>query len=69
MKSQNQTIISWLKRGYTIDTYRAWTKFHCSRLASRIHDIKNMGYAVDSRKKKVKNRYGKDCMISVYWLR
>lgn len=68
MKSQNQAILSWLKRGYTIDTLRANAKFGCTRLASRIYDLKEMNYKIASKKRKVKNRTGNDCWVSVYYL-
>ena len=38
------------------------------RLASRISDLKDMGYAIESEIVTVKNRYGEKCHIKSYRL-
>ena len=36
------------------------------RLASRISDLKKMGYPITSKVEAVKNRYGENCYIKRY---
>ena len=44
--SQTKAIIAYLKKGNTITQMQALKLFNCFRLASRISDIKRMGYAI-----------------------
>ena len=39
-KSQNQLILEYLKRGYSLTPLEALNMFKCFRLASRISDLK-----------------------------
>ena len=47
-KSQNDLILEWMLAGNTITQLEALEKFGCSRLASRVSDIKARGYLVYS---------------------
>ena len=38
----------------------------CMRLASRISDLKKLGYPITSKVEAVKNRYGENCYIKRY---
>lgn len=42
--------------------------FGCSRLASRITDIKRRGYPVASRMVQRRNRYGRLCRVAEYYM-
>lgn len=46
--SQNNSILEYLKQGNSITALEALKSFQCMRLASRVNDIKNMGYEVIS---------------------
>ena len=46
--SQTASILEYLKQGNSITALEALNSFQCMRLASRINDIKNMGYEVIS---------------------
>ena len=48
MKSQTQLILTHLKSGKTLTAMQALSKFDCMRLASRILDIREMGYEIFS---------------------
>lgn len=46
MKSQEQQILSWLKRGRGLTPIQALEKFGCFRLGSRIHDLRMQGWDI-----------------------
>ena len=55
--TQNEMLIGMMRDGW-VSPAAALTEIGCFRLASRIHDIKKMGYAIESRIVKQKNRFG-----------
>jgi len=63
MNSQNQKILSYLKKGKKITPLEALNKFGCFRLASRISDLCKDGHVID-RKMVVRN--GK--RVAQYWI-
>lgn len=65
--TQCEKIVAWMKEAGGI-TQRDAFYFGCQRLASRIHDLKKMGYGISSEMVKVKNRDGSETYISVYHL-
>ena len=48
MESQNKQIKAYLETGRRITAWQALDLFRCFRLASRIHDLKQSGVAIDS---------------------
>lgn len=48
MSSQNQQILKHLQTGKSITPMEALNKYGCFRLASRINDLRNMGYNIQS---------------------
>ena len=48
MSSQNQQILKHLQTGKSITPMEALDKYGCFRLASRINDLRNMGYNIQS---------------------
>ena len=55
--SQVQMLIRMLKEGW-VSPAAALTDIGCYRLAARISDIRKMGYVIESRVVKQKNRFG-----------
>ena len=53
--SQTTSILEYLKQGNSITALEALNSFQCMRLASRINDLKNMGYEVISTMIEVKS--------------
>ena len=51
-----------------VDQVLALREIGCMRLASRVSDLKKMGYAVEGRMKEVKNRWGEPCYVKEYRL-
>jgi hypothetical protein len=52
----------------SIPTLEAFKDLGVARLASRIHDLKSMGYNITSEIKSSKNRFGEDAHFKVYRL-
>jgi hypothetical protein len=61
--SQESMILDDLKKGKRITAMVALHKFHCFRLAARIRDLRDSGYAIQSR---MVDRGGK--RVAEYWL-
>ena len=69
MKSQNERVLKYLqthKRGIT--QYQALDKLGVMRLASRISDLREMGYPILKTTIEVKNRYDEVCRVAQYRL-
>ena len=62
--SQIDRILAVLESGGTLTALDALEDFGCSRLASRITDLKRMGYPVATRR----NRYGRLCRVAEYYM-
>lgn len=69
MKTQKQILLKYLKGGNRITALKASKKFGIARLASRIYDLKNMGYNIKSRPKKVVKSNGDKAIVSEYFLK
>jgi len=48
MKTQNQSILAYLKSGNSITALDAFVLFRCMRLAARILDLKDQGNDIES---------------------
>lgn len=66
--TQNDRILRHLKDHGSITSLEAMTEYGVMRLASRINDLKCMGYNIISRTIKSKNRYGETIHYSEYSL-
>lgn len=69
MKTQNQQILKHLKTHKKgINPRQALEKFGCMRLASRISDLRRMGYEISREMIAVKNRDGETRYVANYKL-
>lgn len=66
--SQNQILIKYFKSGKKLTALAAQDTFGIARLASRIHDLKQMGHDIQSRTIEVKNRWGDAVRVKQYFL-
>ncbi len=66
--SQIDQILAVLESGGTLTALDALEDIGCSRLASRITDIKRRGYPVASRMVQRRNRYGRLCRVAEYYM-
>lgn len=64
--TQCQRILKYMDDFGSISTMQAFTDLGVTRLASRIHDLKQMGYGIKSETRSSKNRYGESTHYSVY---
>ena len=66
--TQCQRIIDYMMQFGSISTIEAFNDLGVARLASRIHDLKAMGYNIVSVTKTGKNRFGEKTSFKVYSL-
>lgn len=66
--TQCQRILDYMNQFGSISTLEAFKDLGVARLASRIHDLKCMGYNIESEIKSSKNRYGEVTHFKVYRL-
>lgn len=64
--SQNERIIDYINRFGSITQLDALRDLGVMRLASRISDLRRLGYPITSTIEHVKNRYGEKCHIKRY---
>jgi len=66
--SQCEMIINYIKEFESITTLQAFRDIGCTRLASRINDLKNQGYRFRDEFVTSKNRYGVKVSYKKYYL-
>lgn len=66
--TQCQRILDYMDQFGSISTLEAFKDLGVARLASRIHDLKSMGYNIASETRSSKNRFGEDTHFKVYRL-
>lgn len=66
--TQCQRIIDYIEQFGSISTLEAFSDLGVARLASRIHDLKCMGYQFTSEIKSSRNRFGEKTYFKVYRL-
>jgi len=66
--TQNDRILDYIDRFGSITQYEALQDLGVMRLASRISDLKRLGYPIVSTIEPVKNRFGETCHIKRYSL-
>lgn len=64
--TQNQKIIEYIREFGSITQRDAFEDLGVMRLASRISDLRRLGYPIESETETVKNRYGEPCRIKRY---
>lgn len=66
--TQNQRILDYISEFGSITQLEALQDLGVMRLASRISDLKRLGYPITSKAETVKNRYGEKCRVKRYSL-
>ena len=64
--TQNERILEYMKICGSITQYDALRELGVMRLASRISDLRSMGYPITSTSEAVKNRFGETSHIKRY---
>ena len=67
--TQNQRILDYIAVFGSITQIDALRDLGVMRLASRVSDLRNLGYPISSRMETVKNRYGEKCSIKRYYMK
>lgn len=66
--TQKERIIDYILEFGSITSLQAFQDLGCTRLASRICDLRKDGYIFDKKYVKSKNRYGEDTVYVEYSL-
>lgn len=66
--TQCERILNYIEFFGSISSLQAIRDLGCMRLASRVNDLKRMGFPVRKRLEKVTNRFGEPTYIAVYYL-
>lgn len=64
--TQNERIISYMNQFGSITQFDAFNDLGIMRLASRISDLRRLGYPITSTTESVKNRYGEKVHVKRY---
>ena len=69
MKStQCERVLAYIEDFGSITSLQAVQDLGCMRLASRINDLKRMGYPIRKRSAKAQNRYGETVYFAEYYI-
>ena len=66
--TQNERILDYIDKFGSITQFDAFFDLGIMRLASRISDLRSLGYPITSTVEKVKNRFEEPCYIKRYSL-
>ena len=66
--TQCERIVQYIEDWGSITTFDAFTDLGITRLASRIHDLRTMGYKIKVERVSKKNRYGESVTFNKYSL-
>ena len=68
MQTQNKRLLAYLAEHKYITALEAINELGIYRLASRICDLRHIGYKIASEMITVKNRFDEDCRVKRYWI-
>ena len=68
MTTQCERILQYIEENGSITQLEALRELGCMRLASRISDLKRMGYPVRRKMEVSKNRYGEPVHFAKYYI-
>tara|TARA_Y100000004_G_scaffold12121_1_gene13094 strand:+ start:818 stop:1129 length:312 start_codon:yes stop_codon:yes gene_type:complete len=66
--TQADRVLNYLQDGNTITTLNAFNELGITRLAARVHELKQDGHAVKKKTLTVTNRYDEKCSVAEYYL-
>lgn len=67
-KPQCRKLLSHLQSGRSITHIEALSEYGIARLAARVNDLRNAGYAIARTMIVVTNREHKPCRVARYWM-
>ena len=68
MENQRDRILKYMTENGSITALDAYREFGIMRLASRVSELKKMGYPIEKTMKAMKNRYGEKVSFAEYRL-
>ena len=68
MKTQNERLLAYLKKGKTINPLESWVELGIYRLSDTIFRLRNEGFNIETEKLTVKNKFGENCTVANYKL-
>ena len=66
--NQKQRVLDYLRSGNTITSLDAFHELGITQLATRIFELKQQGYPIQSKRIDVENRFGEECAVCEYYL-
>lgn len=63
---QTERLLEHLKHFDSVEPMQAWTQLGIYRLASRIHDLRKEGHAIEKRMVTTTNRWGEEVRFAQY---
>lgn len=66
--TQCDRIVQYMQENGSITSWEAMRELGCLRLASRIHDLREMGIGIEKEMVSEKNRYGESVSFARYRL-
>ena len=67
-KNQCERIMDFIEEHGSITQIDALREFGCMRLASRINDLKRLGFPIKKKMESAKNRYGEPINYARYYV-
>ena len=64
-----EKVLDYINEFGSITTFQAFMDLGCTRLSSRIHDLRRAGYAIDAKTVTGVNRFGEKVSYKSYSLR
>lgn len=65
---QTERLLGYLCENESITSLQALNELGIFRLASRINDLRKMGYKISGKMEKVENRFGEEIFVKRYFL-
>ncbi|MCM1509084.1 MAG: helix-turn-helix domain-containing protein [Ruminococcus flavefaciens] len=67
-KTQCERILEYMERFGSITTFDAFVELNCTRLSSRINDLRNAGYKILGQFETIRNKFGEAVSYKRYSL-
>lgn len=67
-QKQTERILDYMEKHGNITQFEALSELGVMRLASRVSDLRKIGYPIESQMVTVSNRYGEKCRVKRYRL-
>lgn len=64
--TQQERLIKHFKKTKSIDPLRAWTQLGIYRLADCVYQLRKKGFAIETKPKRVKNKFKETCVVAEY---